>query len=403
MKSKMNQGLDDRMNPLFVLGLMEFVRGALVFSILPLYGQFAAGFSLETIGTAISLHYLLDNVFRLPAGWVTDRFGGKMLVAAGIVVCSLAVGLMYYHLNTFSFLLGAAVFGFGISPVWPVVISGISAKMPANQMGEALSKVFMAWLIGAGAGPVIVNFVIGKSYSLTFSIILGAMAVAFLLTLVMDAPERTLQKSLSFLVFLKGLSRELISLKALYPGMFVQTVSIGILMPVIAIYARKVFGLSPAQFNYLLIGTGIFTVILLVPAGKLADRLGVKRPLVGGFLMAAGCLILLPMQKEVIGVLIVGAFLGISYSFILPAWNGLMARAVSAEKRGTMWAVFMTIEGLGTAAGAYIGGKVWDTYGPQAPFHVSAFFVASMAIFYTFGNIEKLIDRQVVREELDGN
>ena len=47
------------MAPLFVLGLLEFVRQALVVSIIPLYGQLVAGFSLGTIGTAIFLLYLV--------------------------------------------------------------------------------------------------------------------------------------------------------------------------------------------------------------------------------------------------------------------------------------------------------------------------------------------------------
>ncbi|WP_461571158.1 MFS transporter [Thermincola ferriacetica] len=376
---------------LLVLGLLEFVRGALVFSILPLYGRFVAGFSMEVIGTAISLHYLFDNIFRIPAGWLTDRFGGKRLLITGIVVSGIGISIISFRWNTYSFILGAVLFGLGISPVWPVVISGIAAKMPVRQIGEALSKVFMAWLVGAGIGPVIINFVIEKSYRISFLTLLGLLALALLLTIAIKMPRITNQGMLSQSVFLKELFHELISHRVLYPGMFVQTMSVGILMPVIVIYAKKVFGLSPEQFNYLLIGGGIFTVLFLVPAGKLADRLGVKGPLVGGFLLASVCLILLPLQRLVVRALIVGAILGISYSFILPAWNGLMARAVSAEKRGTMWAIFMTIEGLGTAVGTYIGGKVWDTLGYRAPFYVSAFILISVAVFYAFGNIEKLI------------
>lgn len=382
------------MGPLFVLGLIEFIRGALVFSLLPLYGQYQAGYPLAVIGTAISLHYLFDNLFRLPAGWFIDRFGGKRFLLIGIVIACIGVLFIYLFRNSLVFVLGAAMFGLGVSPVWPAVIAGVAAKTPVNQIGETLSKVFIAWLVGAGVGPVIVNFVIGRSYDGAFFILFTVFVIAFVLTAVTKIARVEVPKYPPLSFFLKELGQELVSLKVLYPGMFVQTLSVGVLMPTIAIYARKVFGLSPEQFNYFLLGGGIFTVVLLVPAGKFADRLGVKGPLTAGFLFAAVCLVLLPMQKLVIGALIFGALLGMSYSIILPAWNGLMARAVSPEKRGTMWAVFMTIEGLGTAVGAYIGGKVWDAFGPRAPFFASAFFLASMAIFYAFGNIEKLLKNQ---------
>ncbi|MDI6812832.1 MAG: MFS transporter, partial [Desulfitobacteriaceae bacterium] len=125
--------------------------------------------------------------------------------------------------------------------------------------------------------------------------------------------------------------------------------------------------------------------------GKLSDRLGVKGPLVAGFFAAAICLALLPLQRAVFPTLVVGAFLGSSYSLILPAWNGLQAKVVSPEKRGTMWAIFMTIEGIGTATGAFIGGKVWEGFGHAAPFFVSAGVLAVMAVFYSFNNLQKLM------------
>lgn len=380
------------MFPLIVLGLMEFVRGALVFTLLPYYGQYAAGFSVGVIGTAISLHYIFDNLFRLPAGWLVDRFGGKWLMAAGLVISGIGVFLIYMHHNAWFFTMGAALFGLGISPVWPAVISFAVAKMPVHQTGEALSKVFIAWLVGAGLGPVAVNSVIGKSYGVSFLMLFVVLTAAGLLTAASEPQAVNLASPQPPIIFLKELLKELYSLRVLYPGMFVQTLSVGILTPVFAIYGREELGLTPGQLNYFLIGAGIFTVLLLVPAGKFADRLGVKWPLAGGFFGAAVSLLLFPMQKSIVFAMIVAIGVGISYSFILPAWNGLMARAVSPEKRGTMWAVFMTIEGLGTAAGAYIGGKVWDVLGHWAPFYTSAFFLGTMAAFYAFS---KYVDRLV--------
>lgn len=376
--------------PLLVLGLVEFVRGALVFSLLPLYGQFTAGFSLGVIGTAISLHYLLDNLLRIPAGWLTDRFGGKWIMTGGIFLSGLGLYLIYSRWTVTVFMLGAALFGFGTSPLWPTVITGVAAKMPLGQLGEALSKVFMAWLIGAGLGPVIINFLIGWSYRLAFLAVGGVLGIAVLFSIAGKFPRGQNQPA-HLSLYLRDLWQEILSLWVLYPGMFVQTMAVGVLMPVIAIYARTVFGLSADQFSYLLIGGGAFTVLLLLPAGKLSDRIGVKKPLVTGFLLAAVCLILLPLQKAVIPALLVGAFLGSAYSLILPAWNGLQARVVSPEKRGTMWAIFMTIEGVGTATGAFIGGKVWEGFGHAAPFFVSATVLIIMAFFYSVNNLQKLM------------
>lgn len=387
------------MNLLFVLGIVEFVRGALMFSLLPLYGVLEAKYNLSIIGTAISLHYLLDNICRIPLGWLSDRIGGKKLVIGGIAISSLGVYFLYMHWSISFFMLGAILFGLGISPLWPVVISGITAKIPINKLGEALSKVFMAWLIGAGLGPVIINFVIHWSYTAAFWILIGVLGVALLLIFITKVP-RVAKKQTTGLDFFKELWQEIVAIRILYPGMFVQTMSIGILIPIIALYARSVFGFNTVQLNYLLIGCGSFTITLLIPAGKLIDRLGVKGPLVGGFMLASVCLILLPLQGSFIAALVVGVFLGIAYAFILPSWNGLMARAVSPEKRGTIWAIFMTIEGLGTSLGVYIGGMLWENFGHQSPFFASAIVLGTMSLFYLFVNLKQVLNLEIVQNSL---
>jgi MFS family permease len=379
------------MIPLFILGLIEFVRGALVFCLIPLFGQSVAGFSLGIIGAAISLHYLCDNLFRLLAGWVVDRMGGKTILSVGIIFSGFGIFLMFAHWSVTWFLLGAGLFGLGTAPLWPTVIAGIAAKTPTNKFGEVLSKVLIAWLIGAGLGPVIVNFIINHSYSEAFLVLGLLLFFAFGLSLAGEFSKAGHQVCQALPGYFRDLWRKLVELRLLYPGMFIQTMSIGILMPVVVIFTETVWGFRPDQFSYLLIGGGSFTVLLLIPAGKITDRWGIKSSLIGGFLLAGICLVLLPLQKSVYWALVVGAFLGVSYSFILPAWNSLQARVVPPEKRGTMWAIFMTIEGIGTASGAFIGGKVSDIFGQQSPFYVSSAVLIAMALFYTFGNIDKLI------------
>ncbi len=380
------------MIPLLVLGLTELVRGALIFSLIPLFGK-EVGLSVGAIGAAISLLYLLDNLARLPSGWIIDRFGGKWLMAGGMVISGIGIALIYSHQNEGIFILGGALFGLGFAPIWPTVITGVAAKMPLSQLSEALSKVFVAWLVGTGIGVITINFLIARSFAVAFMLCAAVLIVAILFNVFGHFPYVQSKEIPQMSLYFKELWGEIKSLWMLYPGMFVQNMSVGILMPILAIYVTTVFNLPAEAFSYLFIGAGIFTVLLLIPAGKFADRFGVKWPLIFGFLVAAVCLALLPLQNKVIPAMAIGAVLGIAYSFILPAWNGLQARVVSPEKRGTMWAIFMTVEGMGTATGSFVGGKAWDMFSHQAPFFVSAIVLTAMAIFYAMGNIDRLLRR----------
>lgn len=377
------------MTLLFLLGMAEFVRNALVLSLLPLYGQ-TIGYSVGMIGTAISLQYLLDNAFRIPAGWLNDRRGGKWIITGGIVVSGCGLYLMYAHWNFNWFLIGAGLYGFGFAPVWPVVVAGVSARMPAARMSEALSRVFTCWLIGGGLGPVMINFIIGRSFGLAFKILLSGLLITVLIAVCGNFPpaadnQRSTRSSGGELI------RQLFSLKAIYPGMFAQNMALGMIIPILAVYLRRAFGLSAGQYSLFLIGAGAFTVILLIPAGKLADRWGVKKPLICGFWLAAVSMALLPLQGIAAHALTVGAFIGIAYAFILPAWNGFLGRMVSPEIRGAMWAFFVTLEGLGVAAGSYVGGIMWDNFGQAAPFYGGAVVLAAIASFYSIWNMDTLV------------
>ncbi|WP_027364212.1 MFS transporter [Desulfotruncus alcoholivorax] len=374
------------MSPLLVLGVLEFIRGALVFSLLPLYGQYGVGFSLSLISTAISLHYLMDNVFRIPAGWVTDRFGGKWLMVGGIVLALAGLYLLQHSTGGHLFIFGAVLLGLGYTPVWPAVVAETVANMPQQKTSEALGKVILAWLAGAGLGPVLINFVIERSYQWAFICMYALLGLALLLSAWEKKPAVELTEE-TWRAHLTGLRQEVASVKILFPGLLAQTVALGILAPVITIYARTVWELSPQQISYYLVVVGVITVLLLLPAGKIADSLGFKGPLLGGLLLAAVALVLLPAQRAITGAVAAGALLGLAYAFILPAWNGLQARMVAQGKQGTMWAIFMTLEGVGTAVGAFIGGKAYEQAGHHLPFWISAILLLTMALFYHFLNI----------------
>ena len=75
----------------------------------------------------------------------------------------------------------------------------------------------------------------------------------------------------------------------------------------------------------------------------------------------------------------------------------MLDRSIDEDKKGSLWGVFMTVEGFGSAAGPYLGGLVWDRIGPAAPFWVSAVVILIMGLLYTVLPIEKRFRARSVR------
>ncbi|PWI57969.1 MFS transporter [Sulfoacidibacillus thermotolerans] len=381
---------------LVTLLLVEFVRGALLLALLPNIGVDALGLTPAAIGLAISVHYFFDNILRSPMGFLADHFGHRFVLVTGLFIAAVGLIVIARATNPVNLTVGAGILGVGTSPLWPSVISTVTGTVSEQQKASAMGYIYIAWLIGGGAGPVVINLVLGLSYRVAFMLLISLLLLGGLLALLTKPEQSTLQGDEPFLVLIaprRYFSEIIVNLKQiriLFPGMFVQTLAIGILIPVLTPYARVVLGVSPQLQSVAMVIVGGTTAIFLPIMGKLVDRIGARPFLSGGFLLTAIGLILFTLQTAIwpaIGFMLV---LALSYAMILPSWNSVLDGAIDREKRGAMWGVFMTVEGLGTATGPYIGGRLWQAFGPQAPFWMSAIVVGTMGLLYLFIRIPGL-------------
>jgi MFS family permease len=172
--------------------------------------------------------------------------------------------------------------------------------------------------------------------------------------------------------------------------MFLQTLSGGLLLPLLPVYAQGQLGLSSNQYAFLLLAGGAAAGLSLLPMGYLADRLKLKPLLCVGFAMTALSLALFSRATEMASIFILAGMIGFSYAIILPAWNNLLAKVISPEGQATGWGVFSTIEGAGIAIGPTLGGLLAHFYGFQAVVILSVLLLGTMACFYFIYPLEKL-------------
>jgi DHA1 family multidrug resistance protein-like MFS transporter len=375
---------------------VEFARGAMFISLLPAFLPERVGIPTAMVGFIVSGQYLADGLLRSPAGWLVDRYGAWAVLAPALSLAAGSAVLLPRIHSFWPLLLVAVLFGAGTSPNWPAAISGSVRASGLKGRAAGMSLVFMAWLGGGGLGPVLVNFLINRSYHLAFRVaggvaLLGpAVAIARLATLPADRRVARQEDGVGPAAPVGRFWRHLWRIRALLPGMFVQTLSLGILLPVLVPFAKEELGLTQPQFGVLMVVGGAVTVALLLPMGRLADRYGFRPFLVCGFALAGISAHFVGRSHAGLHVLPLVLLLGASYATILPAWNGVMAGAVPEQVRATFMGLFMTVEGLGLAVGPAIGGAIWTLLGHRAPFDASSLVLVAMAAIYTFIPVERL-------------
>ncbi len=380
---------------LISLTFTEFVRGALLFTLLPTYGKTVLGFAVEWTALALSVHYLVDNLLRSPAGWVIDKIGQRPMLLLGFGISVFSVFWMMQSKSIVSLTISLAVYGIGTTPMWPSAVSGIGRSTPEVKRATFMGYMYIFWLIGTGLGPVLINFAIVQSYRFGFWLLICVDAFAFVLAFFlvhspdgynMESVVNQIQKAKTNW---HDLWRNVREVAFLFPGMFAQTFAVASLIPILSVWAKVVLHASGPTYSAILISGGAITVLLLLPAGKLVDKFGVRKFLVSGFLISGIALILYPFYHTIQTTYLVVGVLGLCYAFILPAWNAVLDHSIDRDKKATLWGVFMTVEGLGSAVGPYLGGLVWDKWSPSAPFWLSGAVILIMGTLYTKLPIEQ--------------
>lgn len=99
------------------------------------------------IGWLLGIPVLTGSIFRLPAGILTDKFGGKWVFGILLLLCAIPMYLLSYANSFFAFALCS--FGFGLTGVgFAIGIAYTSVWYPSHWQGRALG-IFGAGNAGA--------------------------------------------------------------------------------------------------------------------------------------------------------------------------------------------------------------------------------------------------------------
>ena len=370
----------DMMLFLVVLFLVEFVRGAALISFFPIYGEKELDLDLDVIGAAIAAHYLTDTGLKLAIGYLLGRFSVRSIIAVGLACSFLGIAALRFADAPWLFILSAAVYGIGISPIWIVCLTKVREDNRATQMGF----LYTVWLVGLGTGPIVTNVLLDIDRQLTYGVMAGVSLAAWLISLLIGEEPGVRLDVLPFRRQLAILGSRLREMKALLPGMVLQTLAAGMLLPILPSFAVNDLGMDASQYSMLLLIGGGFTVLGLVPMGKLSDALGKKWFLIVGFLLFGLIMLALTGKPPIALAFFWALVLGLSYAAVLPAWNALLAAYVPHGQSGLGWGVFSTVEGIGGMIGPYVGGLLATRFSQSSVVGLTGILFMLISAFYVF-------------------
>jgi MFS transporter, NNP family, nitrate/nitrite transporter len=268
-----------------VLGTISFT---ICFAAWGLISAFAPAFRAElhlnasaaALLTAVPV--LLGSLARIPMGMLTDRYGGRAVFTALIVIVAAATAIVpsahdYRTLVAYGFLLGMAGSSFAIG------VGYVSRWFPPQRQGTALGIYGMGNMGQSAAvflGPVVASVVGRPAVFYGLAVLCAAWAVVFVL-LARDAPRTKPPAGVGEMIRVLATERLSWALSAFYFLTFGGFVAFSIYLPSLL---KDEFKLSPADAGFRTAGFVVLATLLRPVGGMLSDRIGGARVLFGVFL-----------------------------------------------------------------------------------------------------------------------
>jgi MFS family permease len=334
----------------------------------PIRPLFIVGVGASTLelGLVMALQSLVSVATRIPASALSGRLGRRRLVAFSIAL-SVATTVMFafvYSPIVFYPLVSLSALSWSVfSPISLVVVSDHSGP---STRGAVMGIYFSA--IGAAMffGPLLCSFLtlfIGFRelfiVSACFPLIALVLFVLKTSRSEMDevAPSSNPGEERGGGT-LESLARifRVRNVAAVCYAQVAFALSYGVFSTLFAIYAEGTLGLAAPVIALLFSFRALNNVLTRLPAGRMSDRIGRRRPVILSHAIVVAVFVVLPFVKDPALLALLLAVYGVGWGMRVAPDSALVSESVPPEDRPLALALLMTMFDVGFTLGSLFAG-----------------------------------------------
>ncbi|BBK32240.1 putative MFS family arabinose efflux permease [Stella humosa] len=350
-----------------ILGIVAGIRQGFGLFLLPMSTDY--GLSREAFAFAMGLQNLIWGFGAPVAGAIADRYGPRLVAAAGIVFYVAGVVVMAADWGGAQMLSSGVLLGIGMSGAgFSVVLSAVGRAAPPEHRAKALALASFGGSIGQFMALPYTHILISEIGWVTALLILGAtsmLAVPLAMGLgrrVMPAPTAPGTVRLGLAASLAEAARDR-SFLLLTTGFFVCGFQLAFIMVHLPPYLGDK-GMAPWLGAAALTLVGVCNIAGTLACGWLGQRFEKRLVLTWLYLVRTVLLtgfMLVPVSET--SVLIFAAGMGFTWLPTIPLTNGLVAQIFGPTYLSTLFGVVFLSHQLGGFVGPWVGGLVYDWTG----------------------------------------
>jgi MFS family permease len=375
-----------------VTSMLTDISSEMVTTILPIYLVYTLGMSPLQFGVLDGIQQGGSALVRVFGGFAADRLGRYKEVAAlgyGLsAVCRLALLVVGRSWT----LIGATIFldrtGKGIRTAPRDAL--ISLSTPEEQLGTAFGVHRALDTAGAMIGPLVAfSVLLGAPHAFhsifVLSFCFALVGLALLVLFVENRPDRLATAAAEPLR-----ARDAVRLLELRP--FVLLLGVGFALALattsdgfIYLGLQDKLNFAGRNLPLLYVATSLVYMLLAVPTGRLADRLGRARVFVAGYalLLVVYAALIVPTVGTA-GTIVVVVALGAFYAATDGVLMALASAILPASSRATGLSLLVTATSIGRLLASVAFGAAWTLVGVHSAVIVFAVGLTAIAAASAF-------------------
>ena len=330
----------------------------------------ALGASTPIVGLYGTAQDFLDAMYQYPGGWLADRLGRRRAFLSFVAIA--AAGYVIYLLSpSWPYLfIGLAFVMAWQSMASPAIFSIIADALPRERraMGFTLQSILkrIPIVIAPIVGGILITslgVVKGIRVGLLITLLLAVIAMLFLskINIPVNAFTRTNIAGV-WRTFHLALKRLLIS------DIIIRTCE-GMTGVITVLYVTNVQRFSVARYATLVAIQMTTSILVYIPAGKLADKVGRKPFVIATFLSFALFPISVILSPN-FGFLIFAFVIGGLREIGEPSRKAMIVDLAQDHVRARSVGLYYLVRSLSITPAAAIGGLLWQI-APEVPFIVA--------------------------------
>ncbi len=346
---------------------------SMVSPLLPVYAK-EMGASGVWLGLTFSVFAITQAIFGPFAGRLSDRYGRKPFIVAGLLVYLIAA-IGYLTAQSFYQVIAFRAFsGIGTSLIFSVTRAYIGDMTPPGQEGRWLGTFATGDIIGFGTGPLVAGLlreVFGfRSVFVAMALLLASSAVIILWWLPRRPPVSQERRARNLvaprLSFKAALTTPIVLAVTVF--MLVTSLSSGAAMSFLGLHLENNIGVGP-----ILVGVAFATQDLAAGFaqplfGRMADRYNRRLLVVFGLSMSAIFIAFMGLANSYLLIVLLLFLMGAGGAISQVSAGAIQVVAGRKVGMGTVIGLGSAGNGLGIVIGSVIGGLLLDQFSISAPF-----------------------------------